>query len=166
MEQDARKEEGRVASQPRPAVGEPGVPGSPGARHGPVVVVVAVVVGGGVGTVVVGGGLVGGGSVRVVVCAIVVFWSVVVLFALVLDRLPWMRLAAQESLEKSALRRLRLGPRRIRVDARRQVLLWRKHRTRYRPPLALGADRGVHLVPLRLVVHRTQGTPHAARLLS
>src|SRR6266550_4407933 len=49
---------------------------------------------------------------------------------------------------------------------RRQLVLRRQHGTRHCSPLALGADRGVHLVALRLVVHRTQGTPQRTRLLS
>src|SRR3954452_7431402 len=76
--------------------------------------------------------------------------------------------ATEQAVEQAALRRLRLRRRRLRPRRRplRQLVLRRQHRTRHRAPLSLGADRGVHLVPLRLVVHRPQGTPHSPRLLS
>ncbi|MGH3053558.1 MAG: hypothetical protein ACRDL7_01095, partial [Gaiellaceae bacterium] len=78
-------------------------------------------------------------------------------------------LAAEKPGEEAALRRRRLGGLRLRFGRRRrlwQLVLRREHRTRHRSPLALGADRGVHLFPLRLVLHRPQGTPQRTRLLS
>src|SRR6185503_4219287 len=63
-------------------------------------------------------------------------------------------LAPDQPGEQAALRR-RLGSRRLR-RVLRQLVLRRQHRAWYRAALALGLDRGVHLVALRLVVHGTQ----------